>query len=542
MKKLLFPLCAMLLCMAACQKENDDVLFLDVEHYTTDAKLHLDDANYAVWDNGDEIWFQTSSNSSGATKQVTIQNNKACITGVSGDGPYTAIYAKSNATTNGWNPGYTNSSYHVTYPSTQYYSKDNNGRQVIEAPMAARCTDGSRLRFYNLGSVLAVNVTNNMGEEMCVRSIRVSAAEENVKLNGTYSFTFPADNGRPTLTLSGESGSNSIILDCSQNTNGGVPIALGETKTFYIALPPVEAQLTIKVNHNCIGSLQERSQASSNQFLASCGYNVPFAIGVPSNEIWYVTTDGQVADIAWAIYSPGPNRESNTYNNGYGVIHFSGDVTFMRERCFENKTTLKKIILPTSVKTINGDAFRGCSSLESVTMPGVEEIGGRAFKGSGLMSVTLPAGVRTIGAQAFDSCASLASVEMPNVQIVGAFAFRNCSALTSVELPSVDSIYKCAFMGCTNLCSVDMGSSIKTLERAAFHDCTSLYTINCRAATPPELVSPHIAGGEVPNGYFGNISTSAKLHVPVGAKSNYTNSGYWISGSPFNENNIEEDL
>ena len=55
MKKILLPLVALMLCMVACQKDDNGILRLEIEKYASDAKVHLDGANYAVWDNNDEI-------------------------------------------------------------------------------------------------------------------------------------------------------------------------------------------------------------------------------------------------------------------------------------------------------------------------------------------------------------------------------------------------------------------------------------------------------------------------------------------------------
>jgi hypothetical protein len=62
-----------------------------------------------------------------------------------------------------------------------------------------------------------------------------------------------------------------------------------------------------------------------------------------------------------------------------------------------------------NVRSIGSDAFQGCYSLTSVSMPNVT----------------------TIGTNAFYNCTSLTSVSMPNVTIVDSYAFSNIS--TSVE-------------------------------------------------------------------------------------------------------------
>ena len=104
---------------------------------------------------------------------------------------------------------------------------------------------------------------------------------------------------------------------------------------------------------------------------------------------------------------------------------------------------IKKVVMEAGVTSVGVNAFYGCKSLTSVTIPeGVTCIYGGAFAFcSSLTSVTIPEGVTIIGGDAFDYCSSLTSVNIPEgVTTIGSCAFRGC-ALTSVAIPaSVTSI------------------------------------------------------------------------------------------------------
>ena len=77
------------------------------------------------------------------------------------------------------------------------------------------------------------------------------------------------------------------------------------------------------------------------------------------------------------------------------------------------------VIVPEGVTSIGGGAFKGCSSLTSVTLPdSVTSIGDEAFRGcSNLTSVTLPEGETSIGNSAFSQCSSLQYIFMNERQL-----------------------------------------------------------------------------------------------------------------------------
>ena len=122
---------------------------------------------------------------------------------------------------------------------------------------------------------------------------------------------------------------------------------------------------------------------------------------------------------------------------------------------------LTEIIIPYGFTYIEGDAFSGCRSLTSITIPdSVTSIGysGTFQDCSSLTSITIPDSVKRIGDETFKGCSSLTSVTIPNsVTIIDSFAFQNCSSLTSITIPeSITSIRGYAFSGCSSLTSVTL--------------------------------------------------------------------------------------
>ena len=155
-----------------------------------------------------------------------------------------------------------------------------------------------------------------------------------------------------------------------------------------------------------------------------------------------------------------------------------------------------------SVTSIGSQAFYGCSSLTSITIPNsVTSIGNSAFEGctslpvednlryadtylveavdETLSTYSIKEGTKWIGSYAFYSCSSLASVTIPNsVTSIGEYAFAYCSAFTSVTIPnSVTSIGRQAFYNCRSLTSVTIGNSVTSIGYRAFYGCSSLTSI-----------------------------------------------------------------
>ena len=156
--------------------------------------------------------------------------------------------------------------------------------------------------------------------------------------------------------------------------------------------------------------------------------------------------------------------------------------------------SLKRIVIPSTVKMIGEVAFRGCSHLEYVELnDGLEHIGNDAFRDCILLtSIDLPSTIRVICDRAFRDCKKLERVEFHHrkgrlekprqqqqqQQQLGSQVFRNCIALERIHLPSsVKVIGEKLFNSCVKLSEVMLSEGLRRIGNA-FCRCLSLKRVN----------------------------------------------------------------
>lgn len=173
------------------------------------------------------------------------------------------------------------------------------------------------------------------------------------------------------------------------------------------------ATLTLN-NVNAIGSLA----------FYGCGFK---AVQIP-RQLTSVAT-GKIDGVEYGPFAGGKLE----------TVSFGTLINTIPDNLCMNTTSLQKIDLQSvkaSLKTIGKNAFKGCTSVEEVTIPkGVLTVSNSAFEGcSGLTDVMIAA--KTINAKAFAECTNLKAVKMEEgVTTIQGMAFAN-TQISAVTIPS----------------------------------------------------------------------------------------------------------
>ena len=116
---------------------------------------------------------------------------------------------------------------------------------------------------------------------------------------------------------------------------------------------------------------------------------------------------------------------------------------------FWNFDALEEITLPDTVEEIRSFAFQGCKNLKEMTLPkGLDRLSSQSFLYAGLTHVTIPGNIRKC-LNSFLLCENLKTVTVEEGVEALWGTFGSCSALESVEIPvSMKQISCSTFRGC----------------------------------------------------------------------------------------------
>lgn len=197
-----------------------------------------------------------------------------------------------------------------------------------------------------------------------------------------------------------------------------------------------------------------------------CGENLTYTLDSDGT----LTIDGQ-----GALY----NYQFQDNNSIKKVIVNEG-VTQISLQAFKG-SSVEEISLPSSVRTLDTQAFWGCHNLKKIDMPeGLETIGDSCFDNcTNIVSLSIPDTVTNIGDRAFWWCTSMETISLSSsMTTIGASAFEYCKSLSDISIPDgITTIKAGAFSDCDSLLKIVLPSTVNCIGDGAFKYCDNLSMI-----------------------------------------------------------------
>ena len=182
----------------------------------------------------------------------------------------------------------------------------------------------------------------------------------------------------------------------------------------------------------------------------------------------------------------------------------------------------------TPLTIAQGDYFDGTfpnlksSTTKIVFQEGLTAIPAFAFKGNEyIQSIILSNSIKTIGGQAFKDCTALQNIDIPGVTTLKTYAFQYCTSLKTINMPNIERIEdEYAFGGCALIEELTLPTSIEYIGSYTFGNCSSLKKLTILSDTVPWI-------GDDTTPSFVGISSSAQLFVPASLVDSYKNDFDW---------------
>lgn len=154
------------------------------------------------------------------------------------------------------------------------------------------------------------------------------------------------------------------------------------------------------------------------------------------------------------------------------------------------------------VTTVGHDAFNGCTSLSSISLPNCVTVEIRGLNGTSASAIYIP--------------------KVKDVIANGCFAYN--TNLLRIALPSLTkNVGQNCLQGCSKLQACDLGATTPGLNQTVFSGCSVLSTLVLRRASVTALSHTNV----FTNTPFASDKSGGTLYVPQALISDYQNATNW---------------
>ena len=195
--------------------------------------------------------------------------------------------------------------------------------------------------------------------------------------------------------------------------------------------------------------------------------------------------DGGMIKNTYATSYPG----NDTYKNMVKAVRTGKNVTRFNNNAFSGCRSMKTFTLPNALlqsSRVGTYLFRDCTSLQAMVMPVGMILPSHCFREcQSLKYASVPPTVTRFNEWCFYNCVALEEITIPSgVERIDSKAFTSCSYLRSVILPSSTSnIYSDAFLDCLALREVNIANA--DLASNVFKNCQSIDSVTLKCSAVP---------------------------------------------------------
>jgi len=321
-----FGFFAALLTMVSCEKDtNPNFIRASISNYHGPDKVYIGANNYACWDGSENIWINGVNT---YTLTTIVGDNSRFLIDMGDNQPEAgdilyALFQSDDMTLDDFNTttvettdetthettSVTTATIPVTLPREQIYAEDQQGRQVINAPMVAQATvnaqGGADLKFHNVCSLLKIQLR----PKVFVHDITVTSSAAPLAGSGTVTFS----ETNPTLVMNSTAAGDKVVkLTVNKSRSDGV---------FYIVLPPYSTPTKLTVEVYDDPQVRMKLQQQANHTLgASEIATIDVGSGDEGRGIFSVSANSKVSFAKGNLKGSGTNLdfEDEQMDNGDG--------------------------------------------------------------------------------------------------------------------------------------------------------------------------------------------------------------------------------
>lgn len=243
-------------------------------------------------------------------------------------------------------------------------------------------------------------------------------------------------------------------------------------------------------------------------------------------DVWTYYSDRGTLEKGWIVVSNvtangtslSVAANSNNGDTEIPALDFTGgirdgyELVAVGDSAFASCTALTNVVLPATVTTVGGDAFRYDTALLSFAAPGPVSIGSYCFYQNGTITNAYLPNAVALNMRSFQNCTALRTIgtDLSTVRSLGQEALSNCSQLEGeFILTNCTSFGTWVFNGSRSFTSAILGPGVTKVSTVAFSGCRSLTNVVVQGEISGIDGSAFGAHGP----YNGNCSTPGHLNV-----------------------------